>query len=232
MWIPKWQRDRLKGVDSPMPTQVVSNEEFIPRPQNERQRQVEGLIGEMAESKAQRLGMGRREFMASSMGLATAFLAQNHVYGGRWWDVDEVETLEPAATEEKWPKGEYFIFDVQTHFTNGVAIGFRNMEFVRNMGFNLDNSAEAYAFPNFVKEMFFDSETSMIVISGIPGKEIGRDAADNVLEGRARTPGPFAGILPSWLMAERKREINELAGCQRALCQGNCAPNHYRNKDA
>lgn len=33
-WIPKWQRDREKGVDSPMPTQVVSNEEFLPRPQN------------------------------------------------------------------------------------------------------------------------------------------------------------------------------------------------------
>src|SRR4051794_19161474 len=34
MWIPKWQRDRDRGVDSPIPTQVVSNEEFIPRPQN------------------------------------------------------------------------------------------------------------------------------------------------------------------------------------------------------
>ena len=36
MWVPKWQRDRAKGVDSPVPTQVVSNEEFIPRPQNAR----------------------------------------------------------------------------------------------------------------------------------------------------------------------------------------------------
>ncbi len=229
MWIPKWQRDRSKGVDSPIPTQVVSNEEFIPRPQNERQRQVEGLIGELAESKAKRLGMDRREFVASSMGMATAFLAMNQVYGN-YWDVDEAETFEPAATEEKWPKGEYFIIDVQTHFTNGIAIGFRNMEFVRNMGFKLDNSAEAYAFPNFVKEMFFDSETSMIVISGVPGKEISRDKEDKLLEGKARTPGLFGGILPSWLMAQRKKDINELAGCQRALCQGNCAPNHYWNK--
>ena len=28
-------------------------------------------------------------------------------------------------------------------------------------------------------------------------------------------------------MSPRKKEINDLAGCQRALCQGNCAPNHY-----
>ena len=38
MWIPKWLRDLKKGVDSPMPTQVVSNEEFIPRPQTQAQK--------------------------------------------------------------------------------------------------------------------------------------------------------------------------------------------------
>src|SRR5262245_61982714 len=223
MWIPKWQRDRQKGVDSPVPTQVVSNEEFIPRPQNEQQKQVEQLIGEMAEEKSKRLGMDRRDFMASSMGLATAFLAMNRVYGNHW-EVEEAETLEPAAIEEKWPKGEYFIFDVQTHFTNGLAIGFRKAEFLKNMGFKLKEDAEAYSFPNFVKELFFDSETSMIVISGVPGKENHRRPDGKVLEGKARTPG-FAGqILPSWVMAQRKNEINDLAGCQRALAQGNCAP--------
>ena len=44
MWIRKHERDRRKGVDSPMPTQVVSTEEFIPRPQSEQQKKVERLI--------------------------------------------------------------------------------------------------------------------------------------------------------------------------------------------
>src|SRR6185503_1815135 len=105
MWVPKWQRDRAKGVDSPMPTQCVSNEEFIPRPQNTEQKQVEKLIGEMAETNSKKLGMNRRDYLASSMGLATAFLAQNMVYG-TYWDVAAAETVEPAAIEEKWPKGE------------------------------------------------------------------------------------------------------------------------------
>ncbi|HEV3115772.1 MAG TPA: hypothetical protein VGY58_01885, partial [Gemmataceae bacterium] len=183
MWIPKWQRDRNKGVDSPVPTQVVSNEEFIPRPQNEQQKQVEKLIGEMAEEKSRKLGLDRRTFMASSMGMATAFLASNRVYGN-YWDVDEVETVEPAAAAEKWPKDEYFIFDVQTHFTNGLAIGFRKMEFVKNMGFKLKNDAEAYSFTNYVKELFFDSETNMVVISGVPGKEINKDPKGKVVEGK------------------------------------------------
>src|SRR5215470_20044154 len=102
MWIRKFQRDRKKGVDSPMPTQVLSNEEFIPRPQSQKQKEVEFLIGQMAEEKSKRLGMDRRTFMASAMGLATCFVAQNKVYG-KVWDVDEVETMELAAIEEKFP---------------------------------------------------------------------------------------------------------------------------------
>ena len=227
MWVPKWQRDQQRGVDSPIPTQPVSNEEFIPRPQNQQQKQWEELIGEMAAKNSQKLGMERRDFMRSSMGLATAFLASNMIYGEHW-DVDAAETLEPAATEEKFPKGEYFIIDVQTHFTDGVALGFRNMEFVKNMGFDLKDSPDAYSFTNFVKEIFFDSEVSMAVISGVPGKETNRKLDGVAVEGRARG----GGILPSWLMSQRKNELNEMAGGQRAFCQGNCAPNHYWDRQS
>ena len=230
MWIRKALRDLKKGVDSPMPTQVVSNEEFTPRPQSAAQKQVEHLIGEMAEVRAHKLGIDRRTFMASSMGLATCFLASNKVFGNVW-EVDETETWEAAPYDEKWPKSEYFIIDVQAHFTNGLPLqGFRTMEFVRNMGFNLKDDAEAYSFKNFVKELFFDSETSMVVISGVPGKENLRDAEGKVLEGAARTPGVAGRVLPSWVMAQSRKKINELAGSQRALNQGNLAPNHYWDK--
>ncbi len=227
MWVRKAVRDMKKGVDSPMPTQVVSNEEFIPRPQTEPQKRVENLIGEMSEVRAKKLGMNRRTFMASTMGLATCFLAQNKVFG-KCWDVDEAETWEAAAYDEKWPKGEYFIIDVQAHFTNGIALNFRNMEFVKNMGFALQNDKEAYSFQNFIKEMYFDSETEMVVISGVPTRENQRGTDGQVLEGKARSNG----ILPSWLMAESRNQINQIAGSKRALCQGNLAPNHYWDKAA
>jgi hypothetical protein len=74
--------------------------------------------------------------------------------------------------------------------------------------------------------MFYDSETMMVVISGVPGRENQKDQAGNLLEGRARG----GGILPSWLMSQAAREINEMAGSQRALAQGNLAPNHYWDK--
>src|SRR5262249_39536692 len=152
-------------------TQAVSNEEFVPRPQSEPQKRVEHLIGELSETRAKKLGMQRRDFMRSTMGLATCFLASNMVYG-KCWDVEDVETWEAAPYQEKWPKDEYFIIDVQAHFTNGIPIpGFRRMEFVKNMGFDLKEDAAAYGFQNFVKEMYFDSETKMVVISGVPTYE-------------------------------------------------------------
>jgi len=223
MWIPKWVRDRKKGVETAMPTQVVSNEEFIPRPQTTKQRQIEDLVMRMSEEKSKKLGMQRRDFMSSSMGLATCFLASNMVWGKKAWAVEEAETMEPGAYEDKYPKSKFFVFDVQAHFTNGIPIGFRNQEFVKNMGFKLDNSPASYSYPNFVKEMFFDSETAMLVISGVPGKEQQFDRQGNPLEG----PKRGGGVLPSWLMSARKKDINDMAGSVRALCQGNCAPNHY-----
>ena len=227
MWVRKVQRDIQKGVDSPVPTQVVSNEEFIPRPQNTRQKQLEQLIGDMGAANARKIGMDRRAFMASSMGLATCFLATNKIYG-KAFDVDEAEAFEPAAVAEKWPKGEYFVMDVQSHFTNGYAIkNFRDNEFVRNMGFTLKADAESYSFQNFIKEMLFDSETDMLVISGVPGREVQKSPDGKVLEGSARG----GGVLPSWLMSKAKKTINDLSGSKRALCQGNLAPNHYWNKN-
>jgi len=223
MWIRKFQRDRKKGVDSPMPTQVLSNEEFIPRPQSQKQKEVEFYIGQMAEEKSRKLGMDRRTFMASAMGMATCFLASNKVWG-KVWDVTEAETFDPAAYQEKLPKGEFFILDVQTHFTNGIALNFRSNEFVKNMGFNLKDDVASYSFSQFLKEIFFDSETEMIVISGVPGPpEKNKDDTGKVLEGSARA----GGILPSWLMAQSRDKINQFAGSRRALSQGNLAPNHY-----
>lgn len=224
MWIRKFQRDRKKGVDSPMPTQVLSNEEFIPRPQSQKQKQVEYLIGQMAEEKSRKLGMDRRTFMASAMGLATCFWASNKVWG-KVWDVDEAETMDKAAYTERLPKGEYFIIDVQTHFTNGIAIpNFRTNEFVKNMGFNLKDDVESYSFTQYVKELYFDSETEICVISGVPSQpEKNTDDTGKVLEGAARG----GGILPSWLMAQSRNKINQFAKSTRALSQGNLAPNHY-----
>src|SRR5947207_13530845 len=93
MWTRKVQRDKNKGVDSPVPTQVVSNEEFIPRPQNARHKQLDHLIGEMRAANASKIGMDRRTFMATSMVLDTCVLHAYKVYG-KAFEIDEVDAFE------------------------------------------------------------------------------------------------------------------------------------------
>jgi len=51
-----------------------------------------------------------------------------------------------------------------------------------------------------------------------------------VLVDMERTPGVSGKILPSWLMSKARKEINQMAGSQRAVNHGNLAPNHYWNK--
>ena len=97
------------------------------------------------------------------------------------------------------------------------------------MGFKLKNDAEAYGFQNFVKEMFFDSETNMVVISGVPGKEIQRD--DGRQGAGRRGSARRRSASPAELADVEQQERDQRPGrLQRALCQGNLAPNHYWDK--
>ena len=80
---------------------------------------------------------------------------------------------------------------MQAHYSNGIALNFRNSETARNMGFNLKDDVESYSFRTFTKEMFLDSETAMVVISGVPGKEESVDSIE-VLRRGVRVIDPFA----------------------------------------
>ncbi len=128
MWIRKSRKDRLTGKNLPLPTQVVSNEEYYPMPQSADQKKVEDLILAMADEYGRRLGLSRRAFLQTTGGMATAFLAMNEVFGESF-KVSEAEVTEPAAFEEQWPKNQ-FIFDVQTHHVKDSITGpaaFRKM---------------------------------------------------------------------------------------------------------
>jgi hypothetical protein len=81
---------------SPIPTQVVSNGEFLPGPKTPAQAEVESRIIAVADELAPRHGRNRRGFLASAAGMATAFAAMNTVYGPVF-GVDPAEAAEPGA---------------------------------------------------------------------------------------------------------------------------------------
>src|SRR5947209_20013710 len=55
---------------SPVPTRMVSNGEYMPIAQTEKQKRVEARIKELANSAAKRLGISRRKFLTTSGGMA------------------------------------------------------------------------------------------------------------------------------------------------------------------
>ncbi|HET8933455.1 MAG TPA: amidohydrolase family protein, partial [Polyangiales bacterium] len=81
----KWLKRRSKAdAEAPYEAPVwlgnMSNGEFF-RPQTEKDRKVRELILQKADDYARRKGMDRREFMASTMGMATTLSVLNYAAG-------------------------------------------------------------------------------------------------------------------------------------------------------
>ena len=114
--------DEVEHLHSPVPTQMISNGEHMPIPQTEEQRRVEHRIENLADAAGQRLGVGRRRFLAGSGGIAASFLAMNEVYG-QFFDVDKKELYEPEAALPNAPPADLFVFDDQLHMVRSSQAG-------------------------------------------------------------------------------------------------------------
>ncbi len=210
-------------AETPLPTRLVSNEEFPPLPQTPAQRRVEDRILAEAARLAPRLGLSRRDFLRGSGGMATSLLAMNAVFG-RFFDVQPVEAADPAAFKER--SGDpYLIFDVQLHYVGAgydprdeetgrrgavskqALLGLRQGSKRLNPKLAADRGTMAdLAWANMVKEVFLDSETDIGLISTPPG------------------PYPQEAVVPPKEMTHIRDEINRVTQSQRMLAHGLITP--------
>src|SRR5262245_55255304 len=214
-WVRKCDVDDYLDRHLPIPTRIVSNEEFEPLPQTFEQRRVERLLLDTAERHSRRLGMGRREFLRTSCGMAAAFAAMNTVFG-RYFAVEAAELLEPAAGSGP----TYFVFDVQTHHVDprknapapdrqalDLLLGLRDVGAAWNPKLaNRQHTIEELHRMNYIKEVFLDSETAVAVVSGLP-----QLTADTYL------------ITPDEMVKTRSW-VNELTGSRRVVSHGTMSP--------
>jgi len=210
-------------TEIPLPTRLVSNEEFPPLPQTAAQREVEHRILAEAGRLAPRLGLSRREFLRTSGGMATSLLAMNAVFG-RFFDVLPTEAADPAAAREH-AGDPFFIFDVQVHYVGagydptdaessrkgGVSktglLGLRRSSRRLNPKLASDRGTLAdLSWENFVKEVFLDSETAIGLISTPPG------------------PYPQEAVVPPKEMTLIRDEINRVTQSRRMLAHGLITP--------
>lgn len=101
---------------------MISNGEYMPEPQTDKQRQVEARLGELADSASKKLGMDRRKFLASTGGMAAAFLAMNEVFG-HFFHVDPIEMFEPTAYAQSGAPRDLFVLDDQLHLVRSSRKG-------------------------------------------------------------------------------------------------------------
>jgi len=207
----------------PLPTRLVSNEEFPALPQTPAQRAVEGRILSEAGHLASRLGLSRRDFLRRSGGIATSLLAMNAVFG-RFFDVLPVEAADASAFRER-TGDPFFIFDVQLHYvgagydpgnaeasrkgavSKGALLGLRRQSRRVNPKLSSDSGTLAdLSWEHMVKEVFLDSETAIGLISTPPG------------------PYPEEAVVPPKEMTHIRDEINRVTQSPRMLAHGLITP--------
>jgi uncharacterized protein len=166
----------LVQYQTPIPTQIVSSDEFYPDPQNERQREVEARLLAMADDLGGKQGLDRRRFFQTAAGMAASFVAMNEVYGPLF-EVSKAEAATPAMAQERANAlKDQFIMDMHTHFLRDdtrimTFVNMRNA--VGKAGWNKqlaerEQTIEDLKFSNYKKEMFLDSDTKIALISSAP----------------------------------------------------------------
>ena len=238
--------DEAETFRSPVPTQMVSNGEYMPYPQTEQQKRVEARIKELAHTASKDLGISRRKFLAGTGGMAAAFLAMNEVFG-RIFNVSPIEMFEPAAFAENGAPTNLFVLDTQLHtirssrnFNNlslraiaqGVHSNLNPFDLPDELGgvntpwnpalAGLPNVSENFYLVQFMKDVYLDSQVTVGIMSNNTGAAIpdvgGNRAPKNPIESEA---GEFLSAPQT--MAVRDW-VNMIAGSTRMLGHGQMYP--------
>jgi predicted TIM-barrel fold metal-dependent hydrolase len=198
---------RLAGGTTPVPTESVSSDEFMPTPRTPRQKQVEARMNELGDEYGRRNGLSRRQFFQTAAGMATAFVAMNEIYGPLYGAATaEARSIDLAQARADGLKDQ-FIMDVHTHFLRDDTRleGFvRGREAVGRAGWNPGLSGkpqtiEDLKYPNWFKEIYLDSDTKVALISGSASED------------------PRDWFLTNEMKFEAREKVNKEAGSKRCL---------------
>lgn len=159
-----------------------SNGEFYHQ-QTPQERRIRELILRDAESHSRRLGIDRREFLASAAGMAASLWAINLASGcggssGGGYQVPPPGSIDCAAAGELLG-GSEFILDLQTHHIEDEATwqerhpggrytGAGFAQFLTLYQCDLDPRWQCIGPAQYLDQIFINSDTSVAVLSGFP----------------------------------------------------------------
>ncbi len=211
------------GTRLPVKIDSTSNGEFAPVPLEPVHLAARREALDAATANAKRLGIGRRDFLVSACGAAATLLAMNDAYAragrtGGFFDLPRESALDRFAARSALDKGE-FIFDVQGHFVNPTGAWTRRlapnatplqMPKTKSCGpskgpGHLDY-LQCIGADEFVKDVFMDSDTDLMVLSFVPST---REREPLTIEEAAATA----------------RIVEKLEGTHRLFIHGRVNPN-------
>ena len=238
--------DVTDDLHAPVPTRMVSNGEYMPFMQTQKQKEVENRIKELSDIASHKLGMDRRRFLATSGGMAACFLAMNEVFG-RFFNVRPVELFEPAAAAQSGPPPNLFVLDDQLHIVrssrlntgqtlraiaqglpnpfnpNGLPDELGRVNFPWNPALvGLPNIPENFQLIQVMKDIYLDSQMTVGIMSNntssaVPGAE-GSRPPKNPIESEA---GEFLSAPQTMGIRDW---VNQIAGSKRMLGHGMIFP--------
>jgi predicted TIM-barrel fold metal-dependent hydrolase len=179
-----------EGLRLPIKLDSTSNGEFVPVPLDSSLQHANRLASEWAQRFARRLNQSRRRFLVSACGAASTLLAFNaaHARAGRdggFFQVSQESALEPQLAAAELGKKE-FIFDVQGHFVNPTGAwtkalppDAKPLSIMPNAQCELSREPGERSYlkclsgDEFVKDVFLDSDTDIMVLSFVPSTREG-----------------------------------------------------------
>ena len=241
--------DVADPFDSPVPTRVVSNGEYMPPPQSAAQKQVEARVRELTEAGSKRLGIDRRRFLRTSGGMAAAFVAMNDVFG-RFFDVDPIEMFEPTVYAQNGAPRDLFVMDQHVHMARGsssgsAAMGLRQLASGRPNPYNPNNVPdelgnvnpvwnpalvglpelpENFHIVQFIKDIYLDSQLTVALLIAVPGSSVVSDGERRPPKHWIEVESSRGEILSARQSTAARNFVNEISGSTRMLAAGTLYP--------
>jgi hypothetical protein len=174
----------------PIKLDSASNGEYAPIPLEPVHHRARRLAPRSATRNASKLGLDRRSFLVSACGAATSLLAMNQAYAavgrrGSFYELEPGAALEQELARSTLDRGE-FIFDVQGHFVNPTGAWLKRLPpGAQPLRFFTEGRCEAHQGAGgldylrcigpeqFVKDVFMDSDTDLMVLSFVPSTREG-----------------------------------------------------------
>jgi predicted TIM-barrel fold metal-dependent hydrolase len=216
-------RNDPEGLRLPVKLDTTSNGEFVPVPLQPVHHLARRLAFDAASANARRVGLDRRSFLVSACGVATTLIGMNQAYAregkrGGFFELPREAALDRQAARSALDGGE-FIFDVQGHFVNPTGAwtrrlgpGARPLRMPKteqcgpSKGPGEHDYLQCIGPDEFIKDVFLDSDTDLMVLSFVPSS---REGEPLTIEEAAATA----------------RIVEKLDGTHRLLIHGRINPN-------